>query len=61
MKIGKPTHYRPNDKNIAACGVFQPEYFAYDARDSNCYNCKRTHKYKIYMGQPTNRSKPNDQ
>jgi len=39
LKIGKPTHYRPNNKNESACGVVSPEYAAYDLilRDVRLY------------------------
>ena len=50
LKIGKPTHFRPTNANISACGVVSPEYAAYDGRSSDCLRCKTTTKYKIYMG-----------
>ena len=49
IKIGKPTHYRPNNKNVTACGVISPEYFAYDARDVDCLRCMKTKKYKSLL------------
>ena len=51
MKIGKPKHFRPNNLNVSSCGVINPEYNAYDARDCDCLRCCKTKKYKIYMGQ----------
>ena len=52
MKIGKPIHYRPDNRNISACGLVNPEYASYDARDCDCLNCIQTKKYKVYMGKP---------
>ena len=48
--IGRPIHYRPTNKNVSACGVVNPLYAAYDARDCNCLRCKKTARYKVYMG-----------
>ena len=51
MKIGKPTHYRPSDKKITACGLVVDDIrMAYDARDCDCINCMNTRKYKVYVG-----------
>ena len=50
MKIGKPCHFRSNNKNISACGIVNPDYAAYDPRDVDCIRCKRTTKYKTAMG-----------
>jgi len=50
MKIGIPCHFRPTNKNESACGIVNPIYSAYDARDCDCIRCKQTKKYKIYMG-----------
>ena len=51
MKIGKPCHFRPSNRNVSACGVVSPAYSAYDARDVDCYRCKKTKAYKVYMGE----------
>ena len=46
----KTIHFKVRD-NIAACGLISPNTFlAYDARDCNCEDCKKTERYKIYMG-----------
>ena len=45
IKIGKPVHFRPDNKNISACGIINPQYMAYDARDVNCLRCIKTKKY----------------
>jgi hypothetical protein len=51
IAIGKPTHYRPKNDNVSACGVIAPDYAAYDPRDCNCVSCRKTKVYKIAMGQ----------
>jgi hypothetical protein len=48
--MGIALHFRPNDKNVSACGIINPQCIAHDARDINCRRCKKTKKYKIYMG-----------
>ena len=50
MKIGKPCHFRPSNRNESACGIVNPIYAAYDARDCDCLRCQKTKKYKVYMG-----------
>ena len=59
MKIGKPTHYRPNNRNVSACGIVSPDYAAYDARDCDCLLCIKTDKYKVYMNKPKSRAADN--
>lgn len=46
---GIATHFRPNSRNISACGLVNPQYMAYDARDCDCLRCKKTNAYKKYM------------
>jgi len=48
--IGKATHFRPNNRNLTACGMVWAEFQAYDARDVDCLRCIKTKKYRIYMG-----------
>jgi len=50
MRIGRPTHFKPNNKNVSACGVVGPTYAAYDGRSVNCLACRRTLAWKVYMG-----------
>jgi len=50
---GKPRHFRPSNKNVSACGIESPDYWAYDGRDVDCLLCQRTAKWKGYMGKPT--------
>ena len=50
MPLGKPTHYRPSNENVSACGIVSPEYSGYDARSCDCIRCMKTKKYKVYMG-----------
>jgi hypothetical protein len=54
LTIGKPCHFRPNNNNVSACGIINPVYAAYDARDCDCLRCKKTLKYKIYLGEKRN-------
>ena len=49
FKIGKPTHFRSGGH--IACGlVSSTALAAYDGRDVNCVRCRRTKKWKTYMG-----------
>ena len=50
LKIGKPTHFRPTDMRVSACGIEYPDFLAYDGRDVTCLNCRRTKAWKAYMG-----------
>lgn len=50
VAIGKPIHFRPNNKNITACGIVGSELAAYDPRDCDCLRCMKTKKYKKAMG-----------
>lgn len=50
IKLGKPTHFRPNNVNESACGVYSPGFSAYDGRDCDCLNCMKTKKYRRHMG-----------
>lgn len=52
FKLGKPTHYRPTDRPITACGLIGTFRSSFDARDSDCLSCKATKVYKVYMGKP---------
>lgn len=45
--MGKPLHMKTRD-NLSACGIVNPEYGAFDARDCTCLRCIKTQKYKIY-------------
>lgn len=49
MAIGVPTHFKPSNKNISACGIVNPKYVAYDGRDVDCIRCKQTHVFNNYM------------
>ena len=51
MKIGIPTHFRPTNENVSACGVEHPVSWAYDGRDIDCIRCRRTKSWKVYMGE----------
>lgn len=50
ITIGRPTHYRPNNQNITACGLVGAEHMAYDPRDCDCLNCQKTSRYRMAMG-----------
>ena len=50
IKVGTPYHFRPDNRNISACGIVNSRYSTYDARDCNCLRCMKTKKYKRYMG-----------
>jgi hypothetical protein len=51
IALGKPIHYRPNNRKVSACGVIlQESNGSYDARSANCLRCMKTLSYKIYMG-----------
>ncbi len=49
MILGKAVHFRPNQKNVSACGIIGPDYSAYDARDCNCLQCIKTKEYQVYL------------
>jgi hypothetical protein len=40
--IGKPTHFKPTIHNISACGIVNPDIFAYDHSEVNSVRCLRT-------------------
>ena len=46
IRVGKPTHYRPSQDNITACGLVGTEY---DPRDVDCINCRKTAAYQRVM------------
>jgi hypothetical protein len=48
--IGIPCHFRPNNDNISACGIYAPQIKAFDGRDVNCLRCRKTLIWKKYMG-----------
>ena len=50
MKIGIPTHYRPSNRNVSACGIVNPKLAAFDARAADCLRCQKTKVYYTYMG-----------
>ena len=50
VMLGVTCHFRPNNDNVSACGIECPEYSAYDGRDVDCNRCRKTKKWKIYMG-----------
>lgn len=50
VMLGVPCHFRPSNENVSACGIRRPEYSAYDGRDVDCARCRKTKKWKIYMG-----------
>jgi len=50
IKLGIPCHFRPSNANVSACGVGFPEHAAYDGRDVDCLRCRKTKKWKVYMG-----------
>ena len=56
--LGVPTHFRPSNENVSACGIEHPEYAAYDGRDVDCARCRKTQAWKRYMGQNTKRTSP---
>jgi len=47
---GIATHFRPDNRNISACGIVNPRYATYDAMDCDCLRCRNSKKYKIYTG-----------
>ena len=47
---GIATHFRPNNKNQSACGIWSPRIAAYDGRDCNCLRCFKTKAWKTHMG-----------
>jgi hypothetical protein len=50
MDNEKPNHFRPDNRNVSACGVVNPAYAAYDPRDCDCGKCKNTTVYLRVMG-----------
>ena len=54
-RMKPPTHFRPTNDNISACGIVHPQYAAYDGRDVNCLSCRKTKAWKTYMGQNAKR------
>lgn len=50
IRVGKPIHYRPGQDNITACGLVGTEYAAYDPRDVDCLNCRKTAAYRRAIG-----------
>lgn len=50
IRIGVPTHFRPTNENVSACGIECPEYAAYDGRDVDCIRCRKTKVWKEYVG-----------
>lgn len=51
LRLGVPTHFRPTNENVSACGVEHPQFAAYDGRYVDCILCRRTKVWKKYMGQ----------
>ena len=49
IRIGKTRHFKPDNRNVSACGIVNPGLAAYDARDCDCNRCRKTKKYKAYM------------
>ena len=49
IEVGMATHYRPNHRNVTACGIVGAEHQAYDPRDTDCHNCQKTLAYKKVM------------
>ena len=47
MMIGKPVHFRPNNRPVSACGIEFPEHSGYDGRYTNCIRCMKT---KVWRG-----------
>jgi hypothetical protein len=47
---GKPTHFRPKQANVSACGIENPDLSAFDGRSVDCIKCRRTKAWRIYMG-----------
>lgn len=50
IRIGVPTHFRPTNDNVSACGMRVPAMASYDGRDVNCVSCRKTKAWKRYMG-----------
>lgn len=49
MQVGKPTHFRPGNRNLTACGIVGATHAAYDPRDVDCLMCVRTKVWKQRM------------
>ena len=58
-KVGIPCHFRPTNENVSACGIECPQYSGYDGRDTDCLRCRKTRKWKTYMGLNKNTKKRN--
>jgi len=47
---GIAMHFRPDNRNMTACGIVGPQYAAYDGRDVNCRRCRRTKAWRTQAG-----------
>jgi len=56
IRVGKPIHYRPGQDGITACGLVGAEYAAFDPRDVECLNCRKTAAYRRVMGRTLKKS-----
>lgn len=52
MMIGTPTHFRPTNRNVSACGIVAPALAAYDGRNCDCLRCRKTRAWKTYVATP---------
>ena len=50
MMIGKPVHFRPNNRPVSACGIEFPEHSGYDGRYTNCIRCMKTKVWRVQLG-----------
>lgn len=50
VRCGKPTHFRPKQVNVSACGVESPDLSAFDGRNVDCRSCRSTKVWREYMG-----------
>lgn len=47
---GKPVHFRPRQENVSACGIECPDMSAFDGRNVDCLQCRKTKAWRTYMG-----------
>lgn len=45
IQIGRPIHLRLYDRKVTACGLVGEYESAYDPRDVECLNCRKTKAY----------------
>lgn len=49
IRAGTPTHFRPTNLNLTACGLVGA-YSAFDPRDVDCLRCMKTKGYRKAIG-----------